>query len=138
MSFEVRGELAFVDRVHRSERQVDAFLLAANVPGQTVKPILLSRALHQEQRSGKEWESDKVRRAVLFPELEDSDSAKGNGGHRRVSAQLWVNVCVPAAHVVAVAIQVHETRVEVVPGHGNQTMQQIQKLRCPVQILFQI
>ena len=64
-------------RLKRSpECHVHPLFFAAEVAGQTVEPVLLGGALHQEQRSGKEWEPDEIWRAVLSPEFENPDGAE--------------------------------------------------------------
>jgi hypothetical protein len=49
----------------------------------------------------------------------------------RDRSHLRVVVGVPAAHIVTLAVQVHEAGVELVPRHRDQTVQQIQELRRP-------
>jgi hypothetical protein len=105
------------------------------VARQAVEPVFLSGALHDQQGAGEEGKAYKVWRAVLLAELEDTDGAQRDGGYGRIAAQLRVDVGVPAAHVVAVAVQVAEARVELVTRHSDQSVQQVQQLRCPVQIL---
>lgn len=126
-----------VDGKHRSEGQVDSLFFATGVTRKAVKPVLLGGPLHQQKRAREQRESDKIRRTRFAAELKDSDGPERNGGHGRVPPQLGVNVGMPAAHVVALAVEVHEAGVELVTGHGDQTVQQVEKLRRPVNVLLQ-
>ena len=44
----------------------------------------------------------------------------------------------PAAHVVAVPVQVHETRIKFMPSHRDESVQKIQKFWGPVEIFVQL
>ena len=128
---------SLVNGVHSSEGQIDSLVLTADVAGKTMEPVLLSSTLHQKKRSGEERKANKIGRTVFLSELENSDGSEGDWSDCRISSQLRVDVCVPAAHVVAVSVEVHEARVEIVPSHRDQPMQQVEKLRRPVEVLLQ-
>ena len=98
----------------------------------------LNSTLHQEQRSGKERKPDKIWRPVFLSKLKNSNRTERDWSHGRVTPQLRVHVRVPAAHIVPVPVQVHETRIKFVPSHRDESVKKIQKLRGPVEIFVQL
>ncbi len=46
------------------EGEVDPLLLAGRILGYAVEPVLLHRALHQQQRAGEQREADEVRSSL--------------------------------------------------------------------------
>ena len=50
--------------VHYPECEIDSFFFTRRVLGETVQPVLLASALHQQQRSGEQGETDEVRSAL--------------------------------------------------------------------------
>ena len=58
--------------VHDSKGQVNTLFFAIDVPGKTVKPVLLGGTFHDQQAPGEQGEPDEVGWPILLSELEDS------------------------------------------------------------------
>ena len=129
--------LSLLHRVHDPEGDVDPLFLGHGVSGEAVEPVLLRGALHEQEGAGEQREADELA-ALLAPELEHPHAAEGDGGDGRVAAQRGVRVGVPAAHVVAVPVQVEEGGVELVPRHGDEAVQQVEQLGRPVQVFVKV
>ena len=65
-----------VEVVHSSECQIDSFFFTIDISGQTVQPVFLCSPFHYQQRSRKQWESNKIGRSIFSSKFKHSYSSK--------------------------------------------------------------
>jgi hypothetical protein len=58
------------------EGEVDPLLLAGRILGNAVEPVLLHRALHQQQRPGEQRETDEVRRSLNSKKHQEKNAGR--------------------------------------------------------------
>ena len=87
-----------------AEGEVEAQGARAAGLGDLVLPVGLGWAAHDEQRAVPEGDFDWGMVAAFVPQEEAPRSAQTQRGDRRVGAQLWLVVAVPAHAVAAVAV----------------------------------
>ena len=104
---------AFSDQ---TERQVNAFANGLGRFRHAVAPVVLSRAVHDQQASGGEVEGPGVVLAGPVAETETAGGAQVDRSDGRFRSQLRFVVAMPRNAVAAVAVEIEKHAVEAVPG----------------------